>query len=218
MWGPGSIDDGLSLSAIESSLEPTIRESLRVALEPFPKERHLVWRVLEGDLKRLSAAREALDSGTRNLWLHLQTLATVRRKLEPLHAMDTGEREVLELVLEFLDEQLGALLETAQPGTLVAVVSPYGLDPPDSPERLRRLLGIGERWRTTARSCPDGLLVLMGDNVVRGRRFAEAGLADAAPTICYLLGLPVAQYMEGRVVLDAIEPEYVATHPLRVVD
>jgi hypothetical protein len=43
-------------------------------------------------------------------------------------------------------------------------------------------------------------------------------MADVAPTLCYLLGLPVAQYMEGDIIVDAIEAEYLASHLLRVVD
>jgi hypothetical protein len=38
------------------------------------------------------------------------------------------------------------------------------------------------------------------------------------PTLCYLTGLPIARYMEGRVILDAVDPAYVSGHPLRVLD
>jgi len=39
-----------------------------------------------------------------------------------------------------------------------------------------------------------------------------------APTLCYLLGLPTAQYMEGGIIVDAIAPDFLATHPLRVAE
>jgi hypothetical protein len=42
-------------------------------------------------------------------------------------------------------------------------------------------------------------------------------LPDVVPTLCYLLGLPVAQYMEGEVIVDAVDTGYLTTHPL-VVD
>jgi len=45
-----------------------------------------------------------------------------------------------------------------------------------------------------------------------------AQLVDVAPTICYLLGLPLPQYMEGRVLLEAIDPEYLSANSLQVVD
>ena len=101
---------------------------------------------------------------------------------------------------------------------LVAVVSPYGFARPDSLERIRRLLGIGGHWRASAESCPDGALFMVGNGVAAGRRLAPVRLEDLAPTLCYLLDLPVAQYMEGRVILEAVEPEWLATHPLRVVE
>jgi hypothetical protein len=81
-----------------------------------------------------------------------------------------------------------------------------------------RLLGVGGDWRATAKPCPDGALVLNGPGVVAGGRFSVAFLPDVAPTVCYLLGLSVAQYMEGRVILDAVDPSYLASTPLRVVD
>ncbi len=190
---------------------------LETSLGSFPKHRDPILRAAEEDLRRLAAARQAIAGGARSLWIHLQSLAAVRRALEPLRPLDTRQREALALVLELLDEQLTVVLG-ASPQALVAVVSPSGLSPPDSWERLRRLLGAGDRWRTSARSCPEGVLMLMGEGVVAGKRFAPASLADVAPTLCYLLGLPVAQYMEGRVILEAVEPEYVVSHPLRVVD
>ncbi|HPA81613.1 MAG TPA: hypothetical protein PLS95_12425, partial [Thermoanaerobaculales bacterium] len=100
----------------------------------------------------------------------------------------------------------------------VAVVAPYGLAPPTPWERLRRLLGIGGAWRVSPETNPDGALLLAGPGVAAGRRFERARLADVAPTLCYLLGLPTAQYMEGGIIVDAIEPEFLATHPLRVAE
>jgi hypothetical protein len=100
----------------------------------------------------------------------------------------------------------------------VAVVSPYGLAPPGSFERFKRFIGVGDSWHTSAESCPDGLLVLLGDGVDPAQRGAAAPPPDVAPTLCYLLGLPVAEYMEGGVVTDLVAPPYLSTHPLRVVE
>jgi len=189
--------------------------SLETALEPFPGRRKAVQEAVESDLRRLEAVRSsgALPGGA--IWVELRALGATRRHLEPLEPQDTGERAVLELVLELLDRQLSELL--ADEEALSVVVSPVGLSPPDSLERLRRLLGAGGSWRASATGCPDGLLVLHGPGVAAGRRLAPAHLADVAPTLCYLLGLPVAEYMEGRVTLDAVDPDFLAANPLRVV-
>jgi hypothetical protein len=38
------------------------------------------------------------------------------------------------------------------------------------------------------------------------------------PTLCYLLQLPVAQYMDGGVIVDLVDPAFLSDHPLRVVE
>lgn len=199
-------------------LEATIGAALEAALEPFPERRSQIWAAIVGDQTRADAARVALESGAENVWIHLETLALIRRYHEPLRPRDTAERQLLELAIELLDEQVGAMLAVVGTDSLVAVVSPYGLAPPGSLERFRRLLGGGGAWRTSAESCPDGLLMLMGDGVREGQRVLASRPPDLAPTMCYLLGLPVAQYMEGGVVVDAVKPAFLAEHPLRVVD
>jgi hypothetical protein len=219
-WDPGTLAAvaGPVPADTEDPLPAAARVSLDAALEPFPQRRATLLNAIRTDLARFSAARRAVASGSGSVWLHLLSLAAVRRHLEPVRALDTREREVLGLVLDLVDERLGALLAVAKEDTLLVVLSPTGFDPPDGWERILRLLGLGGRWRATAKTCPDGALLIVGDGVVVSHRFSAAHLPDVAPTLCYLLGLPVAQYMEGRVILDVIEPDYLASNPLIVVD
>ena len=97
-------------------------------------------------------------------------------------------------------------------------LSPYGLAPPDPWENMRRLLGGGSSWRASPETCPDGLLILRGPGVARHHQVGGMELTDVAPTLCYLLGLPVARYMDGRLISEAVEARFLATHPLQVVD
>lgn len=202
----------------EAFLDQGFRLSLEEALQPFAHDRDAVVASLSQDTRTFVAAREAIATGHTNVWFCLRGLAVVRRNLEPLHPRDLREREVLELALELLDHDLGRLLDAVDPDSLVAIVSPYGMEPPDSWERLWRLLGAGDTWHTSAESCPDGVIALLGQDVVAGRRLTNANISDVAPTLCYLIGLPLAQYMEGRVLLDAVQPRYVGSHPLRMVE
>ncbi len=192
--------------------------TLSVALEPFPEHRPDLRRALELDVATVAAATAAIERGDGQVWLHLSSLAEARRWLEPRRPTDTREREVVELIIDIVDGWLNELLARAGPDSLFVVASPYGLAPPGSWERIQRLLGSDEDWRTSAESCPDGLLLVAGPGVRIGGRFDSAAIKDLAPTLCFLLNLPVAQYMEGRVVLDAIDRSYLETHPLRVVD
>jgi hypothetical protein len=219
---PGVWSAEAGVDDLDPALEPVqlpadLRWALEVALEDFGAAASRVWPAVQRDQLRLNRALESLAEGDANVWLHLGGLATARQELEPLKPSHTGEREVVELMVEVLDYQLGLLLAAAPPDTLLVLVSPYGLSPPSSYERLRRLVGIGDAWRTSGDRCWDGVLVILGRDVVAGRVFQDVRLPDLVPTLCYLLGLPLGQYMEGTVVIDSVDQGYLATHPL-VVD
>ena len=219
---PGIWGETVTLAAWRAverqDLEPSVRSSLEWALEPFAEQAPAVWRAVADDRGRVAAAVAALDAGAGDVWVHLEGLSAARTVLEPLKPRHTREREVVELALQLVDDHLGALLAAAGDGATVAVLAPYGLAPPTPWERLQRLLGIGGDWRVSPDTNPDGVMLLAGPGVASGQRFAAARLADVAPTLCYLLGLPTAQYMEGGIIVDAIAPDFLATHPLRVAE
>ncbi len=210
---PSGVTD-VENNAAPAGLDIGLRSALEASLGAFASKGSSIWRAIDRDQARVDRAVEALGSGTPNLWIHLGALAETRMLLEPLKPRHTGEREVVELLVELLDGQLAELLAAAPPDALVIVVSPYGMSPPSSYERLRRLVGIGDTWRSSGDQCSDGVLMVMGRDVSGGRQYQNVGLADIVPTACYLLELPVAQYMEGSVVIEGVDADYLATHPL----
>ena len=217
VWGP-HVTLGEPRAAAMASVDPDVRSSLQWALEPFPERGEVVRDAIVLDAGVVAQAVDSLESGSNHVWLTLTGLAAARRQLEPTISGHTREREVLAVALQVLDDHLRSLFEAAGPGATIAVVSPYGLAPPDSWERLARLLGVGDDWRTSAESSPEGLLLMAGPGVSQATRFPAARLPDVAPTLCYLVGLPTAQYMQGGLVVDAVQPEFLEAHPLRVVD
>ncbi len=58
-----------------------------------------------------------------------------------------------------------------------------------------------------------GILFMGGPTVSRGAEVRDARLLDLAPTILYLLGLPIPDYMDGRVLERAFIPERLAARP-----
>ena len=46
----------------------------------------------------------------------------------------------------------------------------------------------------------------------RNQSLAPASLMDVPPTILYLLGVPVPSEMDGHVLTEFIQPDYVASH------
>ncbi len=80
---------------------------------------------------------------------------------------------------------------------------------------------LGDLLRDKGKMCgvhdPEGVIILKGPGVRQGERI-RASVMDAAPTLLALLGLPIGQDMDGRVITEAIRPEYLAVHPVSTVE
>ena len=55
---------------------------------------------------------------------------------------------------------------------------------------------------------------LRGPGVLPGVKLEGASLLDPTPTILHYLGLPVPEYMDGRVLTDAFSDEFNAANPI----
>jgi predicted AlkP superfamily phosphohydrolase/phosphomutase len=60
----------------------------------------------------------------------------------------------------------------------------------------------------------NGIFLAYGSHVRRGVRIEGATIVDVAPTVLYDLGLPVPTNMDGRVLIDTFDPEFVAANPV----
>jgi len=56
----------------------------------------------------------------------------------------------------------------------------------------------------------DGVFAMAGGPVRAGFSFAGARIIDVAPTVLYLMGLPIPEDMDGRPLIEAMHPEFVA--------
>jgi tetratricopeptide (TPR) repeat protein len=110
------------------------------------------------------------------------------------------------------DAMIGRVLERIGPDWNVVVVSDHGFrhgdNRPATDSRVDR--GPGADWHDRF-----GILVLHGPDVRRGVSVADASILDVAPTLLALYGLPVADDMDGRVLVEAIEPAFLEAHPIR---
>jgi len=61
----------------------------------------------------------------------------------------------------------------------------------------------------------EGILVAAGGPFRRGVVLEPPQLADVLPTAVHLLGVPLPDDLDGRVLVEALEPAYVAAHPVR---
>ena len=141
-------------------------------------------------------------------------------RLRPLWTSRNGEtaqEEALSRAARLLDAQLADLWSlVGGDDTVLVVVSPYGMAPPGP---WRRLFSRehGEPRSVTASDSPDGFALFAGPGVAAGTRLRSARLADVTATTLYLLGLPVARDMAGRVLLEGVDDELETSRPLRLV-
>lgn len=112
--------------------------------------------------------------------------------------------KVVEEFYVYQDELLGELLRAAVSDTMVIVLSDHGfINGPDRPEdQTADIEGQPSHWHR-----PYGLLILAGPPIVAGK-LDTVSVLDIAPTVLRLAGLPIAEDMDGRVVDEAIRPEF----------
>ena len=88
-------------------------------------------------------------------------------------------------------------------------------DQSDEPavEILERKPATSAEWGGTHRR--DGILIAQGKPFKKGVQIHGARLIDMAPTILYLMGQPVPEDMDGRVLQDLFEPAFIEQNPVR---
>ncbi|MBN2053344.1 alkaline phosphatase family protein [bacterium] len=110
-------------------------------------------------------------------------------------------RQVIYREYERADQMLGSIIERTDRHTVIMVASDHGF------------ANMGE----TGGHHLYGVLVLAGPHIREGFSFDGAGVEDVLPTTLYLMGYPIGGDMDGKVVYSAVQPEFLATHPLRFV-
>ncbi len=102
------------------------------------------------------------------------------------------------------DAFLAKLRERVGPEAVIVVTSDHGHVPT-----------IVHELYTQHRHGPPGILMLAGGPVRAGFELEGADVYDLAPTLLYLLGLPVPEDLPGRVLSEALDPGFTARFPVR---
>ena len=144
------------------------------------------------------------------------------------------ERVVAELrdrLLAYRDPRTGAAVVTAVHRREDIYHGPHAQGGPDllieTAETVCMIEGLGRQSLMPAGRAPeertgnharDGILLAYGPDVRRGETLSTRAIEDVAPTVLYLLRLPVDADMDGRVLVDALRPERLAAQPIVVND
>jgi hypothetical protein len=105
------------------------------------------------------------------------------------------------------DRFLTQLQAELGPDTVLIVASDHG----HAPTMLHH------DYFTQHRHGPPGILLMRGGPVKPGFQTQGAQIYDLYPTVLYLLGLPVPRDAAGKVLLDALDPAFVKSHPVRTI-
>ncbi len=132
---------------------------------------------------------------------------------------------IMTRVVEYHDMMLGRLLELVGPETTVIILSDHGFlnderRPPlywDAEKKKK----VGPGMNPVAWHRPFGIVALRGPGIKKGATITGASLLDITPTVLYALGLPVADDMDGKPLLQAFDhppevahiPTYEGEHP-----
>lgn len=60
----------------------------------------------------------------------------------------------------------------------------------------------------------EGLMLIKGKGIKKGVKINGAAIIDIAPTILYIMGLPIPSDMDGKVLKDAIDSTYLESNPI----
>ncbi len=145
-------------------------------------------------------------------WMH---------SFEPDAPIDPEERARFEKVipnyLRFLDYVLGEMQRIFDPATTVFVISSdHGLGSYDRHTSISQFIPSLGRERypfNTGNHRRRGVFLLAGPGIKAGRRQEDAHEVDVTPTILHLLGLPIAEDMDGRVITESFESDFVRDYP-----
>ena len=166
-----------------------------------------------------------------------------RKGVKPAGIVDEGEYESL---LKLITQELGELRDPRTGEVIVKRVfrkdeifhGPYRDEAPDLtldwwdtslfstrpslPEHtgkppveiIERKPATTSEWGGTHRR--DGILIAHGKPFRKGIEVEGARLIDMAPTILRLMGQPAPDDMDGRVLEELFEPEFLARHPIQM--
>lgn len=110
------------------------------------------------------------------------------------------------------DEALGELMAVMSPDTNIFIMSDHGFLIGD--ERLKEekftTVGLAHHWHHAP-----AFLAMAGPDIRKNGKEIKARVHDITPTVLALLGLPIEDYIEGKVLSEAIEPAFLQKFPIK---
>lgn len=154
-----------------------------------------------------------LDAAEHHFWKYIEP---DKFKAVPADEL-TRYGKVIDEYYVYMDEVLGRYLALYDEEQLtVVVVSDHGHEAnrhydPKSKDHFDRVCS------GTHDEAPDGVIIVSGKDIRRGAELNKPNVFDITPTVLALFGIPVGEDMQGRVIAEAIDPAFLAAHPITTV-
>lgn len=116
------------------------------------------------------------------------------------------DRGLVESAYRHTDAFLDELIRAVPEDTTIVVMSDHGAEPHPSEDSPRP----GGHHSPDAR----GVLFIAGPGVRAKQKLTRASPYDVMPTILWLLGLPIAEDLEGRILTEAFDPSFADQIPV----
>jgi predicted AlkP superfamily phosphohydrolase/phosphomutase len=213
------IDLNAAMSADEAQKLPVEKMFLEMrSLNELPERAESLRGILAGDRTFLSVARHMLQKHRTDVTVvYLRGVDTASHKFwSSAHpgkvgfpVSETENRvfgETVNRYYQYADEMLGDLVGDFGEGTVI-VCSDHGFEGP-KPGQMPG--GVNDHG-------PLGILVMKGAAFRKGVHIPERSVRDITPTILALCGLPVGRDMDGAVIEDAFEPDFLRSHHVRTI-
>jgi len=72
--------------------------------------------------------------------------------------------------------------------------------------------------RVSGEHTDTAMLLIRGRRVLPGRQLSRGSVLDVAPTVLYLLGIPLARDLDGRLLEEAIDPSVLQQSPVTYIE
>lgn len=183
---------------------------------------------LAQDLWRESIAYRLLETGSADaLFLGLPGLLTVSEQTFAGYNSSQFEgrkddraalaAQRLTAYYSYLDTILARLWQRIEGPKLLVVTSAWGTDEPGTWDWLTALAEGGRPLGARFDTAPDGVFMMLGDNLASGTFLENADVLDVAPTVLYALGVPLAPELDGRVQTESFGDAFLDRTPLTFV-
>jgi predicted AlkP superfamily phosphohydrolase/phosphomutase len=102
------------------------------------------------------------------------------------------------------DRWIGKLITEADPRSVIIIISDHGHSP----------CFLHLDFYTQHRHGPPGIIIMHGEPIRKNFKIQNAHILDICSTVYYLLGLPVPDDSDGRVLTETMDKKFISEYPV----